>query len=226
MPNVNDRLRENPILQKMPRDEREWAQYTNELAKWVLQVAKFGSTIYLSDGSTVVNGLDEITGQLATERNVRMAMSANNPSIQTSNPLTSVDGGASATINIAAHTLATPSGNIDYNSGTITGLTYGTPYIVYADDTYGGGSVTYLATTDVATLVGDIDRYFVGWITTIGTGVVGPANISITGYAPGTTIYDGGDIVIQIDPPTTPATTTGSGGGGGAWGDNFVRFVP
>lgn len=217
---VNSRLQETPIIQRMPQSQRDWNQWINELAKWVgREIAKFGDSIYLNDGTTLVNGLDEITGQLDSERNLKMAMVGNNPSVQDIVPISTEDGGATATINVAAHVLKTPTGDVSYNAGAITGLRYGEWHVVYADDAYDGGTVTYVATEDLTEVVGAIDRYYVGKILTIGSGDVDQAQLTLAGYIPGTSIYDGGDIVVQV-PPETPSAPP-QGGGGGAWGGEF-----
>lgn len=57
---VNRRLLNNPILQRMPKTQREWTQFTNELAKWAIQIAKVGDgTIVTSAGATVTVILQE-----------------------------------------------------------------------------------------------------------------------------------------------------------------------
>jgi hypothetical protein len=85
-----------------------------------------------------------------------------------SNPLTGHDAGASATINVAAFTMRTSSkGDISINSGSITGLSYGTGYFVYYDDsTLAGGSVSFAASTSKGTALQGSGRFFVGSITT------------------------------------------------------------
>ena len=219
MVDVNVRLRENPVLQKMPKDEREWVQYTNELAKWVLQVAKLGSTIYQSDGSTIIDGLDEMPGQLDTERNLKMGLVGNNPSTTDQNPLSATTDGLSSTITIAAHILKTPTGDISYNSGSITGLDNQITYVVYADDPgYAGGTVTYVASTDNTSVVA-IGRYYLGTITMPSGQTVFPTVLTLDGKVPGTKIADsGGDIIVEL-PADEPESTVGSGGG--AWGGEF-----
>ncbi len=166
---VNNRLLNNPRFQKMPKSEREWVQYHNELAKWVLRVARLGDGSMLTASDVTISGLDQMPGRVPSERSLPMADVGNVKSIQDviSSPLTASDGGGTATISIASHTLATPSGDIIYNAGSVTGLSFSTTYYVYADDDdYEGGAVTYQATTDAAVLVGDLGRYFVGQITT------------------------------------------------------------
>jgi hypothetical protein len=101
----------------------------------------------------------------------------NSSSLQDLPALTGTDAGATATITVASHVLKTPTGNISYNAGSITGLTHSTTYYVYADDpTYSGGAVTYVATTDAADLVANEGRYLVGEVLTpapSGTGTTG-----------------------------------------------------
>jgi hypothetical protein len=218
---INTRLQENPILQKKPENQRQHVQWMNEMAKWIgREIAKFGESIYLVDGTTLVNGLDEITGQLNSERNLKMSMVGNNASVQKTNPLSSIDAGATATIQIAAHSLATPTGDISYNSGTITGLAYGTSYVVYADDTsYAGGAVTYEASTDPFQVVAAVNRYYVGQITTIGSGPIGVTELTFSTTSPGIKIETpGGDIVVSL--PSEDRTP------GGAWGDQFTGLIP
>jgi hypothetical protein len=88
----------------------------------------------------------------------------------TSNPLTATDAGGSATVNCAAFTLATTRGNVSYNSGSVTGLSYSTQYYIYfSDPGFSGGSPTYLATTTKTTAIGTGD-IFVGSIRTPAAG--------------------------------------------------------
>lgn len=174
---VNTRLRENPILQRMPKNQREWSQYTNELAKWVIKIAKLGDGSLTTSDDTTISGLDQIPGRVPSERSLPMATVGNKSSVQDSSALTSTDAGASATITIGAHILKTPSGDVSFNAGSVTGLSYNTTYYVYADDpTYAGGAVTYLASTDPTDVVGDEGRYYVGSITSALEGTAG--NIS------------------------------------------------
>jgi hypothetical protein len=88
-----------------------------------------------------------------------------------SNPLTSSDAGATATVSIAAFTLrvARPTGTLDIsvNSGSITSLSFNTTYHIYYDDTdLAGGSVTFAATTTRETSLNGAGRIYVGSITT------------------------------------------------------------
>lgn len=184
---VNSRLRENPILQRMPTNAREWNHYQNELAKWVIQIAKLGDGTITTSSGTTISGLDEMPGILLSERSMPMVAVGNVISSQdTATPLSASDGGGTATISVAAHALDTATGAINYNSGSVTGLSFSTLYYVYAlDAAYAGGAVTYLATTDSSDIVGNTGYYYVGSIT---TGVVGTSgNISAITKASPTT---------------------------------------
>jgi hypothetical protein len=165
---VNSRLRENPGLQKYPRDEREWTNYQNELAKWVIKIAKLGDGTMVTSGDTTIDGLGEMPGIVPSEQSLQMVSTGNLRSIQdVVSPLTHSDGGASATITIASHGLDMSSGLVSYNSGSITGLAYSTKYYVYAiDAAYAGGAVTYLSTTANTDLVTNAGTYYVDNITT------------------------------------------------------------
>ncbi|MCH7663250.1 MAG: hypothetical protein IH859_05190 [Chloroflexi bacterium] len=61
---VNTRLRENPILQRMPKTQRDWVQYQNELAKWVIKIAKLGDGTIVTSADATISGLDEMPGTL------------------------------------------------------------------------------------------------------------------------------------------------------------------
>jgi len=83
------------------------------------------------------------------------------------NPLTAVDAGASATINIAAHTLVMGQNSISYSGGSLTGRAFNTKFFVFADDDNNeGGSVTYFSTTDRDTVNSQEARHFIGEIVT------------------------------------------------------------
>jgi hypothetical protein len=177
----------------MPKTERDWVQYQNELAKWVLKVASFGDgtittstgtqvdgldeipgAVHLGDGSikttgeVQVDGLGEMPGIVPSEQSLPMVSTGNVSSTQdTTTPLSASDGGASATISVASHGLDMSSGLVTYNAGSITGLAYSTKYYVYAiDPTYAGGAVTYLASTDKTDLVSNVGTYYVDTMTT------------------------------------------------------------
>ena len=145
--NTNTQLRENPQLQRHPKTDRDWVQFINELQKWVVDLS--------------------VAGRLTSDGIMPQALLSNMGTVQNSLPVTSTDAGATATVDIASHTLSRSSGDVSYGSGSVTGLTYDTRYYIYADDkNFEGGSVTYFATTDKADIVGDLGRYFVSEVTT------------------------------------------------------------
>ena len=165
---VNSNLRNNPQLQRMPKTDQEHVHFVNEFAKWVLNVAKLGDGSLTTSGGTTIDGLGEMPGIVPSEQSLPMVSTGGVRAAQdTTTPLTAVDGGASATINVAAHGLDTSTGLISYNSGSVTGLSYATLYYVYTVDlTYAGGAVTYLASTDPTDLVTSVGTYYVDKITT------------------------------------------------------------
>jgi hypothetical protein len=152
----------------MPKTERDWVQYQNELAKWVVKIAKLGDGSMITSGGTTISGLGQMPGIVPSEQSLPMVSTGNLSSVQDNQTaLTASDGGASATISIAAHALDMSTGAVSYNAGSITGLSYSTKYYVYCvDPTYTGGAVTYLASTDPTDLVSDVGTYYVGSVTT------------------------------------------------------------
>lgn len=167
MTTVNTRLQENPKLQKMPRNEREWVQYQNELAKWVRNVVKLGDGSITDANGTTISGLDEMPGKVSSQTALSTASVFNKSSVQDASPLTAIDAGADASVEVAAHSVYYDGNTLAYNSGTVTGLSFSTKYYIYTDDPdKDGGAVTYLATTTPTDIVGSTDRYYVGEVTT------------------------------------------------------------
>ncbi len=126
----------------------------------------------------------------------------------TGNPISAVDAGSSATINIAAWTLQTSShGAINYNSGSITGLSYGTKYwVTISDPQLLGGSVAYTATTSKASaLSGGSGQLFVGSVVTPISG-----GAETFGAGDGGVGTQGGATTLFLGSSTTTAST-GSG---------------
>jgi len=164
---ANSRLRENPQLQRMPKSEREWVQYQNELAKWVIQIAKLGDGSITDSSGATISGLDEMPGTLADGDSLNTINAFNSGSLQDAGPLTASDVGATVTIAVAAHNVVYDGGTVAYNSGSVTGLGFSTLYYVYVDDpTKAGGAVTYLATTTNTDVTANKGRYYVGSVTT------------------------------------------------------------
>jgi len=99
--------------------------------------------------------------------------------VPTSNMLTSMDAGSNATVSVASFTLQTSSkGSISYNSGSVTGLNYGTQYylVVGPDPSLAGGTVGFSAyTTKSAALAAGSGYFFIGSIVTAVSG--GPQTI-------------------------------------------------
>ena len=149
------------------------------------------------------------------------------------NPLTSVDAGASATVNIASFLLVirnrSITSDVSYNSGSITGLSYGTVYYIYVNDpNMAGGTVTYLSSTTKSTVMTDSGNIFVGSIftavsggaTTVGNndggsaasqgGLVNISHPSTTSNS-GTNAFSNPGNCIDGN-PTTFAQSTGAGG--------------
>lgn len=90
------------------------------------------------------------------------------------NPLSAVDAGSNATINIAVHDRVYADRTVECDADAIAGLAYGTEYLVFYDDEDRlGGDVTYQATTvaaDAINTVANPDRHFVGYVTTPASG--------------------------------------------------------
>lgn len=164
---VNTRLQENPVLQRMPKNQMEWVHYQNELAKWVRYIVKLGDGSLTTSGGTTISGLDEMPGVLVGGESLPTVNAFNRGSIQNILTLTSADVGSDTTTTIAAHNVVYDNGTVAYNSGSITGLPFNTLTYVYADDpTKAGGAVTYVSTTTATDVSANSGRYYVGSITT------------------------------------------------------------
>jgi hypothetical protein len=78
--------------------------------------------------------------------------------------------GTTMTINVAASTWQFGSGQVHYNSGSVTPPSFGT-WFIYADDPgFAGGAVTYVATATGSTVNASNGRMYFGVITTAGGG--------------------------------------------------------
>lgn len=84
------------------------------------------------------------------------------------NPLTAIDAGAAATINVAAFSMQVPGQpDIAFGGGSVTGLDYGTLYYVYFDDPgFVSITPTYEASTGKSDAIDAAGRFFVGSIYT------------------------------------------------------------
>ena len=103
------------------------------------------------------------------------------------NPLSAVDAGSTARIDIAQHNRQYGFGSVTYNSGSISSLAFETKYYVYADDPLlKGGSVTYLSSTSKTDVTDGNDRIYIGEITTPangGSGTTGSGGGGTVGVA-------------------------------------------
>lgn len=107
-----------------------------------------------------------------------------------SNPCQGYDDGSDARIDISSTTLYYGDSDVDYNSGSVSNLSFSTGYHVYAvDDNISGGSVTYQVTTD-RTALPSRAIYF-GYCTTPANGGSSTGGTQ-GGYAGGGGSYDPG----------------------------------
>ncbi len=113
----------------------------------------------------------------------------------TSQPITSTDAGANATVSIASFNLRVrsplQSSDVSYNSGSVTSLSYGTLYYIYLNDpTFAGGSPTYNATTTKESVLSNDGNVFIGSILTAvsGGGTQSGNNDGGTGGQAGNTV--------------------------------------
>ena len=82
--------------------------------------------------------------------------------------LAGTDAGTNATITISGHTRYYADGtSVAVSGGSVTALSYSTDYYIYYDQpSRAGGSVTYQATTSIATAAQTGDRHTVGKVST------------------------------------------------------------
>ena len=136
-------------------DPLAWARVFKQLNRFISQ-----------DGDDHYE-LDATLARASDQRLLPLVNSSNKLSTQSAQPLLAFDNGTNITISISAHSVQFGFGTVDYNSGSITGLSYSTTYYVYADDPdYEGGAVTYLATTNANIVTGGNGRYYVGRVET------------------------------------------------------------
>lgn len=111
--------------------------------------------------------IDAERARASDQRLLPLVNSSNKLSTQSAQPVTAVDAGSNASINVASHSVQFGFGTVSYNSGSVTGLNYSTLYYVYVDDPdYQGGAVVYLATTNANLVTAGNGRYYVGKVTT------------------------------------------------------------
>jgi len=115
---------------------------------------------------TLVGKIND-TGSASDQRFLPQVSAGNKLSVQSILPLTATSDASTSTISVSSHTLQYGYGQVSYSSGSISGLNTNTNYYVYADDpNYGGGAVSYLATTNPQTVTANNGRYYVGSILT------------------------------------------------------------
>ncbi|WHI52993.1 hypothetical protein P3339_09590 [Microbulbifer sp. MLAF003] len=121
-------------------------------------------------GDTLIDYIKIDVVEVQDQRNLPMIQSGI-ASLPTSSALSGSDDGSTAKITIAAHSVQFGFGIVNYNSGSITGLSFSTKYYVYCDDPgTQGGAVTYYATTNIYQLAASTWRRGIGTITTPSNG--------------------------------------------------------
>ncbi|WP_445365586.1 hypothetical protein ACJJJB_01560 [Microbulbifer sp. ANSA001] len=121
-------------------------------------------------GATLVDYIKIDVVEVQDQRNLPMIQSGI-ASLPTSSALSASDDGSTAKITIATHSVQFGFGTVNYNAGSITGLSFNTKYYVYCDDPgTQGGAVTYYATTNIYQLAASTWRRGIGTITTPSNG--------------------------------------------------------
>jgi hypothetical protein len=106
-------------------------------------------------------------GTAQDQRFLPQVSAGNKLSVQNTLPLSASANASTAVISVGAHTVQYGYGQVAFSSGSISGLSVNTTYYVYANDpAFGGGAVTYLATTNPQTVVAANGNYYVGSIKT------------------------------------------------------------
>ena len=149
---------------------------------WDYDVALIGSTVYFKFTSFNQSGLVEENIAdvpaypfLISGACIGLLTPAHASYMPSSNPLTAIDAGASATIDIASFQMIVPGvPNVSLSSGAITGLLYNTLYYVYFyDPTFESIAPTYLASTTKTDAIDSAGYMFVGSILTPSAGYLG-----------------------------------------------------
>lgn len=162
------------IPRELPTDQQSMEQFLRRLNAAVKtdgQRAVLAALTTISertgtDIGTLLTYLGD-NGRAIDQRLLPVVNFGNVSSVQSAYPLSATAGDTTADITIAAHTLHTDFGAINYNSGSVTGLVLNTSHYVYTDDpNYQGGAVTYVATTARPNVPASSGRYLVGVITT------------------------------------------------------------
>lgn len=117
----------------------------------------------------IVADFDGVTlgeaARVTSQRTLPPVNTGSKLSAQDAPPLESSYADGSASITVLPHSVQFGFGSVAYSGGTISGLDEDTDYYVYTDDArYGGGAVSYVATTNALEVVSANERYFVGQI--------------------------------------------------------------
>lgn len=133
------------------------AQNAADAANAAAAAADAAATAAQSAANNAQTAADDATAQTAIAN-----------SYVTGATVTATDAGASATINITAHTRFYADGtSVSVNAGSLTGRSYSTLYYIYYDQaSRAGGAVTYQSTTTAADAAQLGDRHVVGSVTT------------------------------------------------------------
>ncbi|WP_020411141.1 hypothetical protein [Microbulbifer variabilis] len=150
------------------------ANHIGNPAKLHANVRSFSPMFYVNypnkNGRVILDYVKVDVIEVQDQRNLPMIQSGI-ASLPTSSALSASDDGSTAKITIAAHSVQFGFGTINYNSGSITGLSFSTKYYVYCDDPgTQGGAVTYYATTNIYQLAASTWRRGIGTITTPSNG--------------------------------------------------------
>ncbi|MFS1526380.1 hypothetical protein ACL7TT_20225, partial [Microbulbifer sp. 2304DJ12-6] len=121
-------------------------------------------------GSMLIDYVKIDVVEVQDQRNLPLIQSAI-ASLPTSSALSATDAGSTARISIAAHSVQFDFGLVNYNAGSISGLSFSRKYYVYCDDPgVKGGTVTYKATTTYSQLAASTWRRTIGTIRTPSNG--------------------------------------------------------
>lgn len=158
----------------VPRDLRDWDRALRDFSRWFKTdgskaIVSSTATLDTRDSTNLGTVLGRIadTGKAVDQRFLPSVSVVNWLSAQSADPLTSSSTSTESTINVASYTVRYGAGTVAYSAGSVTGLTPGQTYYVYAEDAdLQGGAVAYTATTDPLDVVAGNSRVRVGVITT------------------------------------------------------------
>lgn len=216
---------------------------------WDYDVGIIGQTVYFKFTSFNQSGLVEENiadvpsyPYVIQGSSVGLLTPAHSSYRPTSNPLSAVDAGTTATINVAAFSMRVPGqDDIAFGAGAISGLLHNTLYYVYFDDPgfLPLSAPTYYATTvkedalssGGAFFIGSIQTPYAGGVETFGNndggggdriGMVNSFAMSLlTTVASGTGTVSNPSNALDLN-PTTYCTLQANGGSGGGSAGLFL----